>query len=38
MGEELSNEDVAPVQVEGGEIEMVEHFLPRARMREQGVM
>ena len=26
MGEELSDEDVAPVQVEGGEIEMVEHF------------
>ncbi len=26
MGEELSEEDVAPVQVEGGEIEMVEHF------------
>ena len=26
MGEELSGEDVAPVQVEGGEIEMVEQF------------
>ena len=26
MGEELSEEDVAPVQVKGEEIEMVEHF------------
>lgn len=26
VGERLRNEDVAPVHVEGGELEMVEHF------------
>ena len=26
VGESLNEEDVAPVQVEGGEIEMVDHF------------
>ena len=26
LGENLGPEDVAPIQVEGGEIEMVEHF------------